>query len=205
MKTIITTITICLIFGVFATSKAQMLAIGIEGGVNFGNISVTPTTTTSSRTGVIFGSLLDINISPRFAITPGVRYVMKGWSNTDNGVTYTDKLSYIEVPVYAKVNFPLTEVKPFLAFAPVLAIQVSATEDQSNGTQSASVDISSLVETIDFDLLFAGGIDFKVAKTTSLFFQAAYELGLTNILKNSQTTTIKNYGLQLTGGVKFGL
>jgi len=205
MKQTITALALFLISIIYTNANSQSLALGIEGGINISNISSTPSFTTNSRTGLIIGTLLDINVSKSITITPGLRYIMKGWSSTSNGITYTDKLNYFEVPALLKVKFPLTEVKPYLVGGPVLGIMLSANEDQSNGTQTNTVDISNLAESIDFGLLFGGGLDFRVGVKTDLFVQAAYQLGLSNILKNSTTTTLKNNGIQITGGVKFKL
>ena len=194
----------------YANANAQKMQIGIEGGVNFSNASINPSVTTDTRTGLIVGSLLDVNFTPQITLTPGIRFTMKGFSNTYtnvNGVSQTDtyKLNYLEFPVLLKVKFPLTEIKPYLAAGPVLGINLSANLDQTAGTQSASSDVSNNVESIDFGLLFAGGMDFKVGMNTALFFQFGYQLGLSNIAKNTGTTTIKNNALQITGGVKFGI
>jgi hypothetical protein len=190
----------------YTNANAQKMAIGIEGGVNIANVSVNPTTTTDSRTGLIVGTLLDVNFTQQITLTPGIRFTMKGFSNTVNTVNNTVKLNYLEFPVLLKIRFPLTEIKPYLAAGPVLGLNLSANLDQSNGTQSATTDISSSTESIDFGLLFAGGMDFKVGMNTALFFQVGYQLGLSNINKTANnTTTIKNNAFQITGGVKFGI
>lgn len=181
------------------------LSLGIEGGLNLGNVSITPSQTSNSRTGLIIGGILDVGISSNIGIQGGLRYIMKGFQITNGGATFTDKLNYIEVPALLKVKFPLTEVKPYLVGGPVLGIRVSASEEQSNGTQTNDVDASSAYESIDFGLLFGGGLDFKVAAKTDLFIQGGYSFGLSNIWKQTTTVTVKNYGIQFTGGVKFRL
>ncbi|HMQ80230.1 MAG TPA: porin family protein [Ignavibacteria bacterium] len=181
------------------------LSIGLEGGLNLANVSITPSQTSNSRTGLIIGGVLDIGISRNIGVSTGLRFTMKGFQITNGGATFTDKLNYLEVPALLKVKFPLTEVKPYLVGGPVLGIRVSASEEQSNGTQTADVDASSAYETIDFGLLFGGGLDFNVANKTDLFIQAGYGFGLSNIWKQTTTVTVKNYGIQITGGVKFKL
>lgn len=206
MKNLKYLVIVLLVSVMYTNANAQKMAIGIEGGINITNVAVNPTVTTDSRTGLIVGSLLDINFTPQITLTPGVRFTMKGFSNTANTVTNTVKLNYLEFPVLLKVKFPLTEIKPYLAAGPVLGLNLSANLDQTNGTQSASNDISSSTESIDFGLLFAGGMDFKVGLSTSLFFQVGYQLGLSNINKTANdVTTIKNNAFQITGGVKFGI
>ncbi len=193
-----------MITGITAYSQPS-LSLGLEGGLNLANVSITPSQTSNSRTGLIIGGVLDIGISRNIGVTTGLRFTMKGFQVTNQGVTFTDKLNYLEVPALLKVKFPLTEVKPYLVGGPVLGIRISASEEQSNGTQTADVDASSAYESIDFGLLFGGGLDFNVATKTDLFIQAGYGFGLSNIWKQSTTVTVKNYGIQITGGVKFKL
>ncbi len=181
------------------------IELGLEGGLNLANVSITPSQTSNSRTGLIVGGVIDIGISNSIGVTGGLRYIMKGFQVTNQGYTFTDKLNYLEVPVLLKVKFPLTEIKPYVIGGPVLGIRVSASEEQSGGGQSADVDASSAYESIDFGLLFGAGMDFKVAPKTDLFLQGGYAFGLSNIWKQTTTVTVKNYGIQITGGVKFKL
>jgi hypothetical protein len=205
MKLKTTFLALILVLTSFSVYAQPSLSLGIEGGLNLANVSITPSQTSNSRTGLIVGGILDIGISNNIGIQGGLRYIMKGFQVTNGGATFTDKLNYIEVPALLKVKFPLTEVKPYLVGGPVLGIRVSASEEQSNGTQTADVDASSAFESIDFGLLFGGGLDFKVATKTDLFIQAGYSFGLSNIWKQTTTVTVKNYGIQFTGGVKFRL
>ncbi len=188
---------------IYTNAKSQSLAFGIEGGINIANISATPTATTNTRTGIIIGGILDIGFTPTFGITTGLRYNQKGWSASAG--TSTVKLSYLEFPALLKVKFPLTEIKPYVIAGPVLGINLAATEDVTVGTQTQNIDLSSVTESIDFGLLFGAGMDFKVGPKMMIFVQPAYSLGLSNILKGSTTTTIKNNGFQITGGVKFAM
>lgn len=203
MKLKLTLLALFLTFFSVTSYSQTTLALGLEAGLNLANVSITPSQTSNSRTGLIIGGVLDIGISRNIGVTTGLRYTMKGFQVTNQGVTFTDKLNYLEVPALLKVKFPLTEVKPYLVGGPVLGIRVSASEEQSNGTQTADVDASSAFESIDFGLLFGGGLDFNVANKTDLFIQAGYGFGLSNIWKQTTTVTVKNYGIQFTGGVKF--
>lgn len=203
LKTIL--LAVLLAVSTISVYSQPTLSLGLEGGLNLGNVSITPSQTSNSRTGLIIGGVLDIGISRNIGVTTGLRYTMKGFQITNGGATFTDKLNYLEVPALLKVKFPLTEVKPYLVGGPVLGIRVSASEEQSNGTQTADVDASSAYESIDFGLLFGGGLDFNIANKTDLFIQAGYAFGLSNIWKQTTTVTVKNYGIQITGGVKFKL
>ncbi len=205
MKNLFTSIALILILVVSSNVNSQSIALGIEGGINIANITATPTATTSSRTGIIAGGIIDINITPNITITSGLRYNMKGYESVVGATTFTIKLGYLEFPALLKVKFPLTEIKPYLIAGPTLGIKLSATQTQSTATQTVDTDVSSSVESTDFGLLFGAGMDFRVGARTLLFVQPAYSLGLSNILKNAPTSTIKNNGFQITAGVKFGM
>src|SRR5688572_23633114 len=157
MKLKTTLLALLLIFTAAGIYAQPSLSLGVEGGLNIANVSITPSQTSNSRTGLIIGGVLDIGISRSIGVTTGLRYIMKGFQVTNGGATFTDKLNYLEVPALLKVKFPLTEVKPYLIGGPVLGIRVAASEEQSNGQQTNDVDASSAFESIDFGLLFGGG------------------------------------------------
>ena len=181
---------------------------GLETGINISNanISPNPSVSTDSRTGLILGGTVDIGVSPRLTVVTGLRYVMKKWKFVSGGTTTTTRPDYIEFPVLLKVKFPLTEINPYIVVGPTLGLNVSATSETSNNQSSVETDIKSNVESADVGILFGAGLDFTVSANTNLFFQTAFSLGISNINKAANSTsTVKNYGLQLTGGVKFGL
>lgn len=182
------------------------VGLGLEGGVNISNISVTPDFSTGTRTGFMVGGFADFGVSPIISIKPGVRFVMKGFTGTNNltGVTFTDKLNYLEIPLLLQVNVPLQRIKPYFTAGPTLGIQLSASEELTNGTQVQDADASSIYGTIDIGLYFGGGLSFHVANNTDVFTGFGYSLGLSNI---SKVTTFqgKNYGIQFISGIKFSL
>ncbi len=193
--------------GAFSQVK---LSLGFEAGLNLANANITPTVTTSGKTGFLVGGLLDINFSRNFSVVPGVRFITKGYvqSFTDangNNITETVNLNYLEIPVLLRVEFPLTEVKPYIFAGPELGFNMSATADDVGGGQSTSTDVSTNVSGTDFGLLFGGGVGFKVTSKIDLFASFGYSLGLSNILKNNTNATIKNTGIQLTAGAMFHL
>lgn len=180
------------------------VGLGIEGGLNMSNVTVTPDINSSSRTGFLVGGFVDMGVSDMVHIRSGLRYVTKGFSNTVNGNTFNDKLSYLEIPALLEVRFPVNMVKPYLTAGPTLGIRLSASEDATNGVQVQNSDVSNVYTSIDFGLYFGGGMDIHVASKTDLFIGVGYSLGLSNIA-NIQNVTGKNNGIQLTSGVKFSL
>jgi hypothetical protein len=191
-----------------ASSFSQIkLSIGPEAGINISNFAGTPDPQSSSRTGLLFGADFAIGFGKYMAVQTGLRFVMKGASSTGaNGTAYVDKLNYLEIPLLLKVTFPLTEVSPYLLAGPVLGINMSANEDATpNGGTTQTTDLGPFITGTDFGLLFGGGVAFKIAPKIDLFAQFGYSLGLSNILKNSTTNTLKNNGIQITAGAMFHL
>lgn len=190
-----------------STFSQVKMGVGVEAGINIANFSTTPDISTTSRTGMIFGVNLDLAFGHYISVQPGLRFTMKGASGNDGaGGTATDKLNYIEIPVLLKATFPLTEVKPYVFAGPILGINISANADDTpNGGTTTTSDISNSISGTDFNLLFGGGIGFKIAPKVDLFAQFGYAFGLSNILKNSTTQTFKNNGIQITGGAMFHL
>jgi hypothetical protein len=126
------------------------------------------------------------------------------WS-WDANWCWDEKMSYLEFPMLIKVSIPLNYVKPYFTAGPTLGIQLSASEDITNGGQVIQTnDANTAWETIDFGLYFGGGLDFHVANNIDVFTGFGYNLGLTNVSK-IQGIEGKNSGIQITGGIKFGL
>ncbi|RPI18957.1 MAG: PorT family protein [Ignavibacteriae bacterium] len=204
-----TSLIIVALIAIFTTQIfSQSVKMGIEGGMNLSNSSFTPDIQSSSRTGMMFGTFAEIKVSPILSIKPGVRYIMKGFSVTNNGgLPNNFKVNYIEVPALLKVTFPVSSVKPYLEAGPTLSLRVSANEEINLGNQQPSqdVDVSQLFESTDIGLYFGGGMDFRIGSSTEMFTSIGYGLGLSNTLSSATTLTAKNNGIRITTGVKFDL
>lgn len=183
--------------------KAQETGLGIEGGINISNVSTTPSVNLNSRTGFMVGGYADIGISRIASIKPGIRYIVKGFTGSGNGLTISENMHYIEIPLLVKFRIPLNEVKPYFEAGPTLAIQLSASEDQTFGAQSQNFDAGFLYESIDFGLYFGSGVEFSLGNRISMFTGGGYSLGLSNTSKTA--TSVRNRGFQFTSGVKFGI
>ncbi len=206
MKNLVTILT--LIFTVFIFTSAsfsqRQVAIGLEGGLNLANANIKPSFNTGSKTGFMVGGFVDIGVSKNVSIKPAIRYIMKGFEiRNNNGITFTENLSYIEFPMLVNVNLPLNQVKPYFELGPTLGVQLSANEEATDGVNFQESDVSTSYESIDFGLYLGSGMEFKVADRTDIFTGIGYSLGFSNILKNS--TNVKNNGFRFTAGIKFGI
>jgi len=131
---------------------------------------------------------------------------MKGFGFTDeNNTQYTNKLTYLEIPILVKGQYPIEKFTPYIKFGALLGLQLSASQDQTpQGGQTQNVDASSAFGGLDFGLLVAGGGEFKVIPALSIFAQFGYSFGLSNINKTANSTiTVKNNGFRITTGAIF--
>ncbi|MBZ0201519.1 MAG: PorT family protein [Ignavibacteria bacterium] len=190
---------------IFLTPRvfSQSTGLGIEGGINIANVSSTPSVNLNSRTGFMVGGFADIGVSRIASIKPGIRYIVKGFTRSNNGFSLSENLHYIEFPILMKFGIPLNDVKPYFEAGPTLAIQLSASEDQTTANQSNNYDAGSLYESLDFGLYFGSGIEYNVGNKISMFTGGGYSLGLTNTSKT--TVSLRNRGFQFAAGVKFGM
>ncbi len=201
LKTILAVILVLISYN--KSSNSQDAGLGIEGGINISNVSTTPSINLNSRTGFMIGGFADIGVSRIAAIKPGVRYIVKGFTLSGNGFNVSENLHYVEFPLLMKFRIPLNEVKPYFEAGPTIAVQLSASEDQTVGTQSQNLDAGALYESIDFGLYFGSGVEFNIGNKMSIFTGGGYSLGLTNT--SATSTSVRNRGFQFSSGIKFGI
>ena len=175
---------------------------GLQAGVNFANATTDPDLSLSSRTGLMVGGLVEIDVAPSFFIQPEVFYIQKGAKLNLGPATVTWKLDYIEIPILAKYKFGLTEFSPYLFAGPNVGFRVNAQiVGEANG-QLEQQDLSEAYESVDFALDFGAGAEFSVGPAASVLFGVRYSLGLSNQIKEGGGSW-KNRGIQITAGVLF--
>lgn len=205
----ITYILLIIIFSFLSdSSHSQNLCFGFKSGINLSSANISPNVSTSNRTGIIFGAVLEYKAADMFYIQPELEYIMKGVKQKIDLYNYeeTVKLDYIQIPVYAKLKFdiPNSPFKPYAMLGPSLGFNINSKDEVSLNGQSSTSDLSSSTETIDFGLNFGAGGEFKITPSSSIFGEIQYGLGLTDISKSSASDW-KNTGVKFHIGVKFCL
>lgn len=209
----------------FTNLYAQKIEIGLKAGTNIANVTTDPAlpseVTKKARVGMIFGALAEFHIAQSFYVQPEVEYINKGLkmdgTYTGGSFTSVSRIDYLQIPVYAKFKF-VNKKSPFMPFVfagPVLGFnlkseaEVTETTLGSGGvstTTTTTTDNKTNTESIEFGLNFGAGAEFRVAPKVGIFISGLYNLGLTNINKSStDTTKIKNNGINIFAGVKFGI
>ncbi len=161
------------------TMNAQDIQFGAKAGLNFATI--TEENTTDITTDFNFGLLAEIPISEKFSFQPELIYSGQGSSSVI--------LSYINVPLIGKYYV----VKGLsLEAGPQIGFLLTAENEDTN------VDAKNLFKTLDVG--FNLGVGYKL--NNGLFFNARYNLGVTNI-SNVEGVTTENRFVQLTIGYFF--
>jgi opacity protein-like surface antigen len=186
MKKIILSVAVLFTFG-FA--NAQEVKFGIKGGVNFSTF-IGDVEDTDSRVGYQVGTFAEIKISEKFAVQPELLYSSLGAKTDIEGTTLTAMNDYIVVPVMAK--FYVAE-----AFSLEAGPQVGFLVSAKFKAEGDSIDVKEFYNSTDFGLNFGVGYDFTEAISAGV----RYSLGLTNIVKDSDS--VKNSNVALTLAYKF--
>lgn len=160
-------------------TQAQFIQFGVKGGVNFANIK-SEKIDYSNRTSYHVGALLEIRVFQNMSFQPELLYSVQGAEQS--GSTTID-LQYVNVPMMLK--FYLISNKLSVELGPQFGFLV---DNNLNNTYEAQ----------DFDFSAGGGV--AVDLTKSLFVQARYMVGMSEL---SKKTEAKNTTFQISLGLKF--
>jgi hypothetical protein len=167
------------------------------------NTSASPTqSTVKYKIGFQLGAALDWNLNERWSICIGARYAQKSfgidYDNAGDTKSFTEKQSWIDIPLYVKYAKDTGVVRPFgyvglaanLLIADNLAAESTDFAAPIKGSQqfSQGPDQSIMSKRYFFNrsVIAGGGIKYKVGKNF-LFVDARYMLGLNNIARNIYT------------------
>jgi hypothetical protein len=207
-----TSILLIMILGTVAprTAAAETgFNLGIKGGPCISNVRWS----LDDGSGETFkrltvGVLIEVNLSPRFAVQPELDLVTVGYSWWDLiSITpgkYEDTLQYLQVPILFKARLvPKGWIVPAVFAGPALGVLLKAryqfTELSSGLTYGA--DIKDLYRDFDFGVVVGVGVDIQV-RNLKLLLDARYYLGLVDAYR-AANISVKNAGLMITGGLGF--
>lgn len=190
-----------------ASVSAQAVStprFGVTAELNLARVTEDQVQDVSNRLGFGGGAYLAIPIGAQFEFQPEVLFATKGTKAGTGSQEATLALSYIEIPLLARVNFKSSSsVTPLLAFGPALAIKTSCSVDVPGGTINDCAEITDgEFNTVDAGLVMGAGLSFAVSGR-NVILGVRYDLGLRRIVTDSNS---KNRVLSFVGGfeVPFG-
>ncbi len=203
MKREMSAVLACALVLVASGPSAAMgpLEAGVKGGVNFANQSTDPDAELSSRTGLALGGFVGIPVMPSVKIQPEALFMMKGAEgDLGAGDTYTAKLSYIEVPVLAKIGFlSQSPAHPTIFAGPSFGINTGAKVESDIGGTTDETDVKDQTKPVDFGVVVGGGIDFQ-----NFGVDVRYSRGISNVVDvEGSSEEANNSVISLMGSFRF--
>jgi hypothetical protein len=190
-KTLIVLIAIGI--GAFAnaqkTKQDEGIKLGIKGGLNVSNL-MGDVKDVAIRTSIHAGLVAEIIVNDKFSIQPELLYSGQGASDTSTGGGRI-KLDYITLPVLGK--FPIAK-NLSLETGPQIGFLVSGKEKTNDSNETIPN-----TKTIDFGL--NAGLNYEL--NNGVFFQARYNLGLTDIGFYGDNKRASNSVIQFSIGKLF--
>ncbi len=174
----------------FATAHAQ-LAFGVKAGANISNVTGSDATGTSSLVGFNAGAYLKIPLPHRLFIQPELVYSGQGFKETSGGVTTTQHINYLNIPVLVKYSIGGV----FIETGPQAGFLLSAKVSQQGVSDNDKVNFYSA----DWAWVFGAGVKIPM---TPISIDARYNFGMANIV-NDQLSA--NNGNVLNGVFQIGV
>lgn len=177
---------------------AAQAAIGIKGGVSFGNISnkgVLPGNL-DTRTGLAGGLYLGFGGAVGFGIE-GL-YAQRGAESDEAIATAETRLDYLDIPGYLKIQLPTPGIKPFIYAGPQISYEVKCRTGV--GGDCAPYNTSDH-KRWDFAGIIGAGI--RIGGGLGLGIEGRYIYGLTdlNLSTVTSSSSYKTRSFMLLGSI----
>lgn len=194
-----------------AAAFAQ-LSLGIRAGANFTRAAFDPDIDASfeSKPELLIGGLLEAQLGQLFALQPEVTYLRKGYLSRQTvlGIESENELDmqYLDIGALLKLKAGSESLKLYLGAGLFYGIALNGTYSSRAGGVEISSDVTfdSDYERSEWAGALAGGLHFRAGQG-SLFIDARYLLGLTDIEKRSDNQDVKNRGVSVSAGLLFPL
>ena len=182
---------------IVANLNAQDTKFGVKAGANFANLGG-DAENTDIKVGLHVGGVVNFMFTERFALSPELLVSFQGTKEEDGGFTSKTNLTYINVPVLAKVF--VTEGLNIHA-GPYVGFLLAAKTKLEFEDEEEEVDIKEEMNGLDFGLAFGAGYELE----SGLNFGARYNLGLGNIVDTAEDEdfTVTNQVIQIYVGFNF--
>jgi len=180
-------------------SPAQGLDFGVKGGVNVANVDVSGDGGGPSfdpRIGLVAGGFVRMPLTSWLAVQGEGLYAEKGARFADTGVDAKLLLTYLEVPVLARVRLSRLF---YAAAGPSMGVLLRARARTRFSGATEDIDVKDDVESFDFGIAMGGGIELG-----RLIIDGRYTLGLRDAdADTTDASTMKNRTLSFTAGFRF--
>lgn len=152
----------------------------------------------SSYLGFGIGAVVDRQLTEQIDLHVEPMLLQKGGKIETPEFTGIFKVHYFEIPVMFRYVFEYTaSLLPYAMAGPSIGLLTSAKLDVKDGGKQDEKDNT---KGFDFGVGFGGGVKHPRGNMT-FFAEARYVLGLLDINKEANESSVKNRGLQVVAGV----
>jgi Outer membrane protein beta-barrel domain len=171
-----------IVFFIVSFSQAQSVKIGVKAGLNYANLESSKVQT-DAITSYHAGLVAELKILDSFSIQPELLYSTQGATYKNAVEEFKNELGYLSIPVVAQFNLNNQ-------FSIELGPQASFLLSERKKFEPNDA------ETFDF----SGVAGLRLKLTESIFINARYVLGLTEVSKDAES---KNSIIQVSAGLYF--
>lgn len=183
-----------LLSGFFFAAATAQVQFGVKAGANFSTFTGDNSAGAKTKVGFNAGALVSLPLFNEFSLQPEVVFSGQGFKVDEQGSTGSLNANYINVPVLFKYNNPTGF---FLETGPQIGFLMSAKIKAGGQTQ----DFKDQFNSTDFSWAF--GLGYLI-KSANVGIDARYNLGLSNIAKDSGSDKVKNSVFQVGVFYLFG-
>jgi len=190
--------------------SAQVMSMGIKGGVNRSSVGAEVAGTsveTGQRTKYHGAALVNWAFNETFALQFEMGIVGKGFEPDESGSgTGADlSLTYFQLPVLAMITIPVRDspLSPRVFAGPAFGFRAGCnlTPEMADPTQFTDCD-ADVSKSVDLGVIV--GVGLKIGRGDGGFtVDVAYDYGFTNISKANGDVSVKNRNLMLSLGFVF--
>ncbi len=190
-----------------AGPAAAQMGFGIKGGLNIADLNDLKAIDSiddleqESKTGFVGGGYLKFPLGPLRLQVEGL-YSLKGAKgHSFNGLSsepWETKLTYLEIPVLLKFEFPTPVLKPFLYGGASVALLMKA-EMRNERINTDWVDIKDDLKTTDYGLVVGAGIELL-----GITLEGRYTHGLANTVDQKSGNMLVDEAKNKTWSVMAG-
>jgi hypothetical protein len=168
-----------LLLGMGSLALAQLLPVGLKGGLNMATITGNDAKGAITYPGVVVGCYCTIGLLPSVAIQPEILYSQKGWKVSDFfGVPGIGKfrIDYIEISLLAKLSFGVI-VRPYILVGTYFSNRIRTSWESASGGNDFYGSLDNYVKRYDRGIILGAGVPTPI----KLSFEVRYSLGFSTI------------------------
>ena len=195
-----------LIISPFNYLSAQW-SVGMQGGISISRYELTdkaPDVDLSNKYGLIVGGLVSYDISNKFYLMSGVRYIQKGGQVRINFPSFiTDNklyVNYLEIPVYFNFTPFESDIQPIIYGGPEIGYLLNAKSRGTINGENIEIDYKDHFKKIDIALAIGLGLRYNMRNNLSYLFDINYSYGVKYISEQ-----IRTRGIYISVGVLYDL